>query len=1145
MLKRILFLSLFAANAFSQTVGLRFDATSNYIDLGAATPIGTKSIFTMECWIKLDDLTNVQGQNPIYGEYTNTTTGGLTANYLFVNDEGKLIFDQYLPPQSSLISNTALTINKWYHIAYVKNGTTEQLFINGTLDMTRIGAVEPVEQREFAHIGARTGAGATPRYFKGTIDEFRIWNIARTQQEIQVSMKSELFDSSPNLELYLKLNEGSRAANNSALSDTLIDETSKHTATLINFTKTGLSSNWFRGAPLRMYVKPVGTGTQKGGTWENAYGNLQSALSLGIAGQEIWVSKGVYNPSGINRNQSFTIPDSVKVFGGFDGTENIDFDLANRKIFLNETILSGDIGIQGDSLDNSYHVVQTLNVSKETLLDGFTIRDGNADFLGTHFVELLGGGWYNEASGTGMVSNPTVRNCIFENNYADNHGGGMASFGTLFGEAGAIVENCIFRGNRAKFSGGGLYIDELTDNTEISIRNTAFTGNRAGNTGTPGYGGGLSVGSKASNLNLEIINCSFVSNLANFGGGIRATRKGGIFQVTLKNTLATSNIGIIYDVTDIKNAILLENGATSQFDHSFVQNNTDISNGNILGTQDPFVLYAPDAFLSPNLSVDFKLTFCSPLVNAGNVSGAPLQDIFGKPRVGNPDIGAFELITSPSSIIYVDRNAANSGSGGSWADAFHTIQEALHLRTVCSPINTIWVAEGTYFPTNSTNRNISFEIPDSVRLFGGFSGIEAANYDLDLRDFIANPTILSGNINNPNDSTDNSFHVVRLSNVGRETLIDGFTITHGHATGAAFTDQLDGAGIYLDGRSGNFSSPTIRNCLIENNYARTGAGIFSNGFEGVASPLIENCSFLNNKVSFDGAGITNSGVQGGASNTVIKNSFFKGNKADGRGAGISNSCFGGNCSFEVIGTVFSGNVSSLGGTGIHNSSDMNLQVTNCTFAGNYSETFAAGIESNQVLINNSIQIQNCIFWKNFSGNNTGIKVHVENYDSMDDISYSMFDGVNSTNNNNLPSVNPMFLQGIEPSSTPSILGDFSLKLCSSVADKGNNASIGTGYTLDIAKKPRIINTTNAASALVDLGAYEFQGASFPNTLLITSDIDFDTIEGSTGTLEASSTVLNPNKVVFNAENHILLKPGFEVQNGAVFAAKVGSFSCPE
>ena len=44
----------------------------------------------------------------------------------------------------------------------------------------------------------------------------------------------------------------------------------------------------------------------------------------------------------------------------------------------NQTILSGDIIIPGNSTDNSYHVV-TIDASiTNAVLDGFTIQDGNA-----------------------------------------------------------------------------------------------------------------------------------------------------------------------------------------------------------------------------------------------------------------------------------------------------------------------------------------------------------------------------------------------------------------------------------------------------------------------------------------------------------------------------------------------------------------------------------------------------------------------------------------------------------------------------------------------------------------------------------------------------------------------------------------------
>ena len=47
----------------------------------------------------------------------------------------------------------------------------------------------------------------------------------------------------------------------------------------------------------------------------------------------------------------------VAIYGGFAGTEEpATFDLDDRDLTANETILSGDIGTPGNNADNCYHV---------------------------------------------------------------------------------------------------------------------------------------------------------------------------------------------------------------------------------------------------------------------------------------------------------------------------------------------------------------------------------------------------------------------------------------------------------------------------------------------------------------------------------------------------------------------------------------------------------------------------------------------------------------------------------------------------------------------------------------------------------------------------------------------------------------------
>ncbi|MEF8811070.1 MAG: hypothetical protein V5A47_09125, partial [Bacteroidales bacterium] len=185
------------------------------------------------------------------------------------------------------------------------------------------------------------------------------------------------------------------------------------------------------------------TGDNDGTSWTDAYDSLQTALFNVNTNDTIWVAAGTYKPTNTtNRDTSFVIPDSVAVYGGFSGSEG---SLGERDWETNETILSGDIGTVNDSTDNSYHVVYFDNVSDQTVLDGFTIIEGNADGA---YPEDNGGGIYLSASGSGNTCNPVIMNCIISENTADGNGGGICVFADV-GTSSPSFINCIISGNYA------------------------------------------------------------------------------------------------------------------------------------------------------------------------------------------------------------------------------------------------------------------------------------------------------------------------------------------------------------------------------------------------------------------------------------------------------------------------------------------------------------------------------------------------------------------------------------------------------------------------------------------------------------------------------------------------------------------------
>ncbi|MFM7769024.1 MAG: LamG domain-containing protein, partial [Bacteroidota bacterium] len=80
-------------------------------------------------------------------------------------------------------STTNFQNNTWYHVVFVKNGTSYYLYLNGSLEGTTNLSVS-ANYNQLAAI--RFGAiGGGHEVFKGSLDDFGVWNRALTSSEIQ------------------------------------------------------------------------------------------------------------------------------------------------------------------------------------------------------------------------------------------------------------------------------------------------------------------------------------------------------------------------------------------------------------------------------------------------------------------------------------------------------------------------------------------------------------------------------------------------------------------------------------------------------------------------------------------------------------------------------------------------------------------------------------------------------------------------------------------------------------------------------------------------------------------------------------------------------------------------------------------------
>jgi hypothetical protein len=102
--------------------------------------------------------------------------------------------------------------NVWHHVAGVYNfdQSIAQLFFDGNKVAEKENVTGNLQTSlDPLYIGTKYPGAPYGDYFYGMIDEVRVWNIARTQPEIEMYMDRELQRTEPGLVGYWSFNEGS------------------------------------------------------------------------------------------------------------------------------------------------------------------------------------------------------------------------------------------------------------------------------------------------------------------------------------------------------------------------------------------------------------------------------------------------------------------------------------------------------------------------------------------------------------------------------------------------------------------------------------------------------------------------------------------------------------------------------------------------------------------------------------------------------------------------------------------------------------------------------------------------------------------------------------------------------------------------
>jgi len=190
----IIFFSL--SLIIGQDHSISFDGNNDYILIPDHATLDLTENYTLEAWIFPESFSWLAG---IISKYQTSAANGYMLRLTHQSPYTGLGFDEVVT------STGVLNSNQWYHIAAVNNGGSRKLYING-IEFNISGSPLNVSANNDP---LRIGSDYSGRFFDGRIDEIRIWNVTREQDDIIATMDTVLSGSETGLVAYYTFNEGS------------------------------------------------------------------------------------------------------------------------------------------------------------------------------------------------------------------------------------------------------------------------------------------------------------------------------------------------------------------------------------------------------------------------------------------------------------------------------------------------------------------------------------------------------------------------------------------------------------------------------------------------------------------------------------------------------------------------------------------------------------------------------------------------------------------------------------------------------------------------------------------------------------------------------------------------------------------------
>ncbi len=207
------FFLLVVVQLYAQNYALDFDGINDQVQIAHNTTLnmGTGD-FTVEAWINTSASTPEDEWPVIVGKDTWGTRQGFV---LFIaRNTNKIAFEVWVSNVQYGVWGEVVNDGKWHHVAGRRSGDKISVFKDGIeTGWTQSGSNGNINVSDVLTIGRRSWFGTDA--FDGKIDEVRIWNVARTQSQIQDNMYKQLDNPTfeTNLVAYYQFNQAGTSTN--------------------------------------------------------------------------------------------------------------------------------------------------------------------------------------------------------------------------------------------------------------------------------------------------------------------------------------------------------------------------------------------------------------------------------------------------------------------------------------------------------------------------------------------------------------------------------------------------------------------------------------------------------------------------------------------------------------------------------------------------------------------------------------------------------------------------------------------------------------------------------------------------------------------------------------------------------------------